>query len=137
MVLGWNLGQIRSNVIKNVKKGFFPILHREYFLRQKLVELRRQEIGRPMQNPVYNIVLRLDLSRLNDYKFRHNFQDCLNILCPTIHYFLHCHYYNDIFKTLLDTRKKIAIISVTNLSDEYLVNLLMYGNPSYSFQENK
>ena len=90
-----------------------------------------------MQNPVYNIVLRLDLSRLNDYKFRHNFQDCLNILCPTIHYFLHCHYYNDILKTLLDTRKKIAIISVTKLSDEYLVNLLMYGNPSHSFQENK
>ena len=28
-------------------------------------------------------------------------------------------------------------ISVSNLSDEYLVNLLMYGNPSYSFQENK
>ena len=47
--------------------------------------------------------LRLGLSHLNDHKFRHNFQDCLNTLCPcslevesTIHYFLYCHCYNDI-----------------------------------------
>ena len=88
--------------------------------------------------------LRLDLSHLNEHKFRYNFQDCLNPLCPcslevesTIHYFLHCHFYNDIRQTLLDTVKNITIVSVSNLSDEYLVNLLMYGNPSYSFQENK
>ena len=38
--------------------------------------------------------LRLGLSHLNDHKFRHNFQDCLNPLCPcslkvesTIHLF--------------------------------------------------
>ena len=79
---------------------------------------------------------RLGLSHLNAYKFRHNFQDCLNPLCPcslevesTIHYFLHYHYYNDICKALLDTVKKITNITVSNLSDEYLVNL-MYGNPS-------
>ena len=112
------------------------------------------KIGRPIQNPIYNIHdpmgikyltrLRLGLSHLNDHKFRHNFQDCLNPLCPcslevesTIHYFLHCHYYNDIRKTLLDIVKKVINISVSNLSDEYLVNLLMYGNPSYSFQKNK
>ena len=88
--------------------------------------------------------LRLGHSHLNDHKFRHNFQDCLNLLCPcslevesTIHYFLHCQYFNDIHKTLLDTVKKITNISVSNLSDEYLVNRLMYGNLSYSFQENK
>ena len=110
--------------------------------------------GRAIQNPIYIIHdpmgikyltrLRLGLIYLNDYKFRHNLQDCLNPLCPcslevesTIHYFLHCQYYNDIRKTLLDTVKKITNISVSNLSDEYLVNLLMYGNPSYSFEENK
>ena len=88
--------------------------------------------------------LTLGLSHLNDHKFGHNFQDCLNPLCPcclevesTIHYFLLCQYYNDICKTLLDTVKRITNISVSNFSDEYLVNLLMYGNPSYSFQENK
>ena len=112
------------------------------------------KIGRPIQNPIYNIHdpmgikyltrLRLGLSHLNDHKFRHNFQDCLNPLCPcslefdsSIHYFLHCQYYNGIRKTILDTVKKIPNISVSNRSDEYLVNLLMYGIPSYSFQENK
>ena len=70
------------------------------------------KIGRPIQNPIYNIHdpmgihdpigveylarLRLGLNHLNDYKFRHNFQDCLNPLSTcslevesTIHYFLH------------------------------------------------
>ena len=71
------------------------------------------KIGRPIQNSVYNMHdpvgikyltrLRLGLSHLNEHKFRHNFQDCLNPLCScslevetTNHYFLH---------TLLDTGK--------------------------------
>ena len=112
------------------------------------------KIGRAIQNPIYNIHdpmeikyltrLKLGLSNFNDHKFRHNFQDCLKPLCPcslevesSIHYFLHCQYYNDICKTLLYTVKKITNISASNLSDEYFINLLMYGNPSYSFQENK
>ena len=88
--------------------------------------------------------LRGGLIHLNDHKFRHNFQDCLNPLCPcslevesTIHYFLHCQHDNDNSKMLLDTVKKITNISVSNLSDEYLVNFLMYRNLSCSFQENK
>ena len=74
----------------------------------------------------YLTKLRLDFSHLNDHKFRHNFQDCLNPLCACslevesiIHYFLHCQYYNAIYKTLLDTVKKISNISVSNRSDEY------------------
>ena len=49
------------------------------------------KIGRPMQNSIYNTHdpvgkkyftrLRLGLNHLNDHKFRHNFQDCLNPLC--------------------------------------------------------
>ena len=42
VVLGQNLGQIRSNVVKKVKKQalsicFFHILHGEYLLKQKVV----------------------------------------------------------------------------------------------------
>ena len=42
MVLGQNLGQIRPNVVKKVKKqalsiSFFHILHGEYLLKQKVV----------------------------------------------------------------------------------------------------
>ena len=112
------------------------------------------KIGRPMQNSIYNIHdpvgikyltrLRLGLSHLNEHKFRHNFQDCLNPLCScslevetTNHYFLHCHYYNDIRKTLLDTVKEITNICLSDFSDESLVNLLLHGNSIYSLEENK
>ena len=112
------------------------------------------KLGRLIQNPVYNIHdlmgikflarLRLGLNHLNDHKFRHNFQDCLNPFCAcslgtewAIHYFLHCHYYNGICKNLLDIVKELTNINVSNLSDECLGNLLMFGNPSYNFQKNK
>ena len=88
------------------------------------------KIGRPIQNPIYNIHDPMGikyltrLRHLNDHKFRHNFQDSLNQFCPCspdveshIHYFLHCQYYNGIRKTLLDTVKKITNITVSNLSD--------------------
>ena len=110
------------------------------------------KIGRPMQNPIYDIHdpmgikfltrLRLGLSHLNEHKFKHNFWDCLNPLCScslevesATHFFLHCKYY-DIHKTLLDTVKEIVNKDLTNCSDEYLVNLFLFGSQSYSFNEN-
>ena len=112
------------------------------------------KIERPMQNSIYNIHdpvgikyltrLRLGLSHLNEHKFRHNFQDCLNPLHSfsfevekTNHHFLHCHYYNDIGKTLLVTAKEITNICLSDFIDETLVNLLLYGNSNYSLEENK
>ena len=48
MVLGQNLGQIRPNVVKKVKKQalsirFFHILHGEYLLKQKVVVVQTLE----------------------------------------------------------------------------------------------
>ena len=48
MVLGQNLGQIMSNVVKKVKKqaislGFFHILLGEYLLKQKVVVVKPSE----------------------------------------------------------------------------------------------
>ena len=48
MVLGQNLGQIMSNVVKKVKKqvislGFFHILLGEYLLKQKVVVVKPPE----------------------------------------------------------------------------------------------
>ena len=48
MVFGQNLGQIKSNVAKKVKKqalsiSFFHILHGKYFLKQNVVVLQRLE----------------------------------------------------------------------------------------------
>ena len=49
------------------------------------------KVGRPIPKPIYNVhnhvslklltMLRLGLSHLNQHKFNHNFQDCLNPLC--------------------------------------------------------
>ena len=89
-----------------------------------------------MQNSIYNIHdpvgikyltrLRLGLSHLNEHILRHNFQDCLNSLCScslevetTNHYFLHCHCYNDIRKTLLDTVKGVTNICLFDISDDF------------------
>ena len=68
------------------------------------------KIGRPIPKPIYNFNnpaglkllarLRLSLSHLNQCKFNHNFQNCVNPLClcfleveSVSHFFLHCHYY--------------------------------------------
>ena len=68
------------------------------------------KIGRPVQNSIFKVFnplgikfltrLRLGLSHLNEHKFKHNFQNCVNPLCScslevesTIHFFLHCHFF--------------------------------------------
>ena len=86
--------------------------------------------------------LRLGLSHLNEHRFKHNFQSCLNPLCScrlevesTTHFFLHCHFFNTFRQTLLDTVVTI-IHDISHLSDDSLVNQLMYGSPTYSFEEN-
>ena len=65
---------------------------------------------RPVSSNVYNIFdpvglklltpLRLGFSHLNEHRFHHNFQDCINPLCScsldiedTSHYLLHCHHF--------------------------------------------
>ena len=65
----------------------------------------------PVQTNMYNIFdpkgltfltrLRLALSHLNEDRFRHNFQYCLNSLCScsleiedTSHYLLHCYHFS-------------------------------------------
>ena len=77
-----------------------------------------------VSNPVYNIQnyiglkllarLRLGLSHLNEHRFNHNFQNCVNALCTcslevesTAHFFLHCHHYHDIRAKLLNSLEVI------------------------------
>ena len=45
--------------------------------------------------------LPLGFSHFNEHRFRHNFQDCVNLLCScslkienTLHYLLHCHHFS-------------------------------------------
>ena len=107
---------------------------------------------RPKPSPLYNIHnpsgiklltrLRLGLSHLNEHKFNHNFDDCVNPFCTcslepesTSHFFLHCHHYNTIqsilFKDLNSVDKNLF-----KLSDNKLTLILLYGSTQYSLKNN-
>ena len=113
------------------------------------------KIGRPVQNSIFKAYnplgikfltrLWLGLSHLNEHKFKYNFQNCLNPLCSwklksnslevesTIHFFLHCHFFYQFWQILVETVEKI-IKDISHLNNDLLVNQLMYGNLSYSFE---
>ena len=104
------------------KNSFFPATLRDWFdlndnitasesisiFKNKLLS-----IIRPVQKSVFNIFdpqglklltrLRLGFSHLNEHRFRHNFENCINPLCSciletedTVHYLLHCHHFNQL-----------------------------------------
>ena len=88
------------------------------------------------------IRLRVGLSHLNEHRFRHNFQDCLNPLCScslevesNIHFFLHCQHFIQPCQTLLDSVKKI-VNDISNVTNDVLVNLLLYGSQTFNFEQN-
>ena len=85
----------------------------------------------------------LNSSHLNDHRFNHKFEGCINPLCyctleveSTTHFFLHCHYYNNIRKTLLDDLKVINV-NILKLSETALTDLLLYGEASFDKIQNK
>ena len=109
-------------------------------------------IGRPTPKPVCNILdpnglklltrLRLGLSHLNEHKFNHNFKECVNPLCScslqvesVSHFFLHCHYFTDIRKTLFNELQSVDE-NILNQSDNEMVELLLYGSNKFKFQQN-
>ena len=105
------------------------------------------KLGRPNQNTIYNINnpvglklltrLRLGLSHLNEHRFNHNFQNFINPLCncsleieSTSDFLLHCHHYTNIRLTLLNSIAEI-IGNTFNITNECLVNLLLFSSPEY------
>ena len=87
------------------------------------------KIIRPIPNSVFGIFnplglklitrLRLGLSHLNEHRFKHNFDDFINPLCTcsldiesTVHYFLHCNYYNS---------ARISLLNNLNFVDRSLI----------------
>ena len=86
--------------------------------------------------------LRLGLSHLNEHMFKHNFNDCINPLCAcslniesTVHYFLHCNYYNGARISLLNDLNSVDK-TLLSLSDLSLVNILLYGGPQFDDSQN-
>ena len=110
------------------------------------------KLGRPNQSAFYNINnivvlkllthLRLGLSYLNEHRFNHNFQNCINPLCScsleiesTSHFLLHCHHCANIHLTLLNSIAEI-IGNIFNITNECLANLLLFGSPKYTEIDN-
>ena len=84
----------------------------------------------------------MGLSHLNEHRFNHNFQNCINPLCTcslevesASHFFLHCLHYNDIRETLLNELKS-ADENILKLSGNKLINLLLYGNSKFDSNKN-
>ena len=105
-----------------------------------------------MYSPVYSILdppglkllsrLRLNLSHLNEHKFRHNFRDQINPLCScnleiesTDHFLLRCQSFFHSRKVLLDNLVKL-VGPIMNLSDSHLIKILLYGDEKFSTETN-
>ena len=106
--------------------------------------------GRPSPNHIYKIHdplglklltrFRLSLSHLNEHRFNHNFDSCINPLCScslevesTKHFFLHCHHYTNIRKTLLNT-VEMTDESILNVNDDDLIEILLLRNCKFSLE---
>ena len=88
--------------------------------------------------------LRVGLSHLREHKFKHNFQDTLNSLCPcsnetetTEHFLLHCQFYSEQRKHLFGSIVSTCNIRISSFTNSELVQLLLYGSESFNDNTNK
>ena len=108
---------------------------------------------RPVQSNIYNIFdpqglklltrLRLGFSHLNEHRFRHNFQDCINPLCScsleiedTSHYLLHCHNFSRYRIDLMNSVNSVRD-HFESLSDSSKRDILLYGDSRLDTNKNK
>ena len=100
---------------------------------------------RPVQNSVFNIFdpkglklltrLRLEFSHLNEHRFRHNFEECVNPLCSCSlktedieHCLLHCHHLSPLLSNLMNSVNYV-LYNFESLSDINKKEILLYGDP--------
>ena len=89
--------------------------------------------------------LRVGLSALSFHKFRHNFNDTLNPLCPindgiedTEHFLLHCQLFHLERNTLLSrVRPELLLHGISDLSIKELVSIILYGDERLPFESNR
>ncbi len=88
--------------------------------------------------------LRVGLSNLNFYKFKHNFRDSLDLLCSTNdgvedteHYLLLCHTYNESRINFLSSVNAISLPhGFINLSNDELLKRIIYGHEQLPFDSS-
>ena len=59
----------------------------------------------------------------------------MQLIESTSHFFIHCLYYNDICATLFNELKSVDE-NILKLSDNKLINLLLYGDPQFDSTKN-
>ena len=87
--------------------------------------------------------LRVDFSHLNEHKFRYNFADTLNPLCPcsletetTAHFFLRCRNYTDVRLTLMKELYRTDN-SIPSRQPNGLLRIILYGDSKFKDNVNK
>ena len=120
--------------IKHLKSMF-----KEFFnLKQRSLFALHDQLGVKLLSR-----LRLKFSRLHKHKFRHNFKDTPSPICGcgskterTDHFFLRCPFFTEIRKKLLNSLFKIDV-SLKNLNDEMLSDILLFGSDKCKDTVNK
>ena len=107
---------------------------------------------RPGKNKIYNINsqvciklstrLRQMFNYLHEQKFRHKFEDTLNLLCScsteaetTLHFYLRCHFFNDIRKIVLNDFMNIDK-ALPSLIQGKLISVFLYRSDTFDNKTN-
>ena len=115
-----NLIPVYSCHTRSFKHSFLPEKLWDNFDIQKQIII----IYLSSKNIIFNIFdpvgvkflarLWLGFSHLNDHRFQHCFQGCMNPLCScsleiedTLHYLLHCHHFTDICIEIMNSIKSV------------------------------
>ncbi len=117
---------------------------------------KRLSLIRPSSKPAFCIYdpigltylsqIRVGLSKLNYHKFKHNFRDTVNPLCPTNdgvedteHYLLLCPSFERHRRVLLAGVLELSrpFVDIKSLSKNDLTQLLLYGDVNLSYDVNK
>ena len=87
--------------------------------------------------------LRLGFSHLDEHRFRHNFQECINPLCScsletenTSHYPLQCHHFSQNLINLMNS-VNFGFENFDILFDNIKTDVLLYGDPRLDGESNK
>ena len=94
----------------------------------------------------YHIQLRVGLSKLHFHKFKHNFRDTINPMCPTSagiedteHFLLLCPLFDlqrrDLLAGIVELLR--PFVQIANLSNDALTQLLLYCDQDLSNDLNK
>ena len=144
------------------KYYFFPSTLKDWFNLDASIRIsesiaifksRLLSLIRPFQSNVYNIFdpiglklltrLRLGFSHLNEHKFRHDFQECLNPLClcnfeieDTTHYLLHCQYFSEHRINLINSVNSV-FDNFESFSDNNERDILLYGDRRFDTNKIK